>query len=90
MRDVLKVLILSSWLYLLVSLLNIFNFLTRYGDDVLDRMWRPYNSTDWEAIKAPYSSSVLSENEFKLPATVMETAVKPLSGTSLDLTFGGD
>ena len=88
MRDVLKVLILSSWLYLLVSLLNIFNFLTRYGDDVLDRMWVPFNLIYWKAIKAPYSSSVLSENEFKLPATVMETAVKPVNG-SLDFYLVG-
>ncbi|XP_019077601.2 putative leucine-rich repeat receptor-like serine/threonine-protein kinase At2g19230 [Vitis vinifera] len=61
----------------------------RYGDDVLDRIWGPYSWSSGESIKAPYSSSGLSENQFKLPAKVMETAVKPVNGTSLDFYLDG-
>ncbi|RVW52017.1 putative leucine-rich repeat receptor-like protein kinase [Vitis vinifera] len=80
---------LDRWCFLTVSLLNIFNFSTRYGDDVLDRIWGPYSWSSGESIKAPYSSSGLSENQFKLPAKVMETAVKPVNGTSLDFYLDG-
>ncbi|XP_034696852.1 putative leucine-rich repeat receptor-like serine/threonine-protein kinase At2g19230 [Vitis riparia] len=61
----------------------------RYGDDVLDRIWGPYSWSSGESIKASYSSSGLSENQFKLPAKVMETAVKPVNGTSLDFYLDG-
>ena len=50
---------------------------------MLDRLWDSFQSSVWEAIKAAYSSSMLSENEFKLPAKIMETAVKPVNATSL-------
>lgn len=66
-----------------------FNFSTRYGDDPLDRIWSPYIGFNWEAIKAPYGSSELSENVYKLPATIMETAVKPINGTTLTFYLDG-
>ena len=72
-----------------MSLLNIFNCLTRYQDDVLDRLWEPFSWSYWEPVKAPYSTSALTENEYKLPAKIMETAVKPVNGTSLDFYLEG-
>eukprot|EP00261_Vitis_vinifera_P023137 XP_010654895.1 PREDICTED: putative leucine-rich repeat receptor-like protein kinase At2g19210 [Vitis vinifera] len=65
------------------------NETVRYGDDELDRIWNAYYFPDWKSIQAPYSSSSLSETEFKLPPKVMETAVKPLSGSYLNFTLGG-
>ncbi|XP_034696439.1 putative leucine-rich repeat receptor-like serine/threonine-protein kinase At2g19230 [Vitis riparia] len=68
--------------------LTVHNFSPRYGDDVLDRLWNAFYFPYWESIQAPYSSSLLSETEFKLPPKVMETAVKPLSGSYLNFTLG--
>ncbi|RVX17214.1 putative leucine-rich repeat receptor-like protein kinase [Vitis vinifera] len=68
--------------------LTVHNFSPRYGDDVLDRLWNARYFPHWESIQAPYSSSLLSETEFKLPPKVMETAVKPLSGSYLNFTLG--
>ena len=69
--------------------LTVHNFSPRYGDDELDRLWNAFYFPYWKSIQAPYSSSLLSETEFKLPPKVMETAVKPLSGSYLNFTLGG-
>ena len=68
--------------------LTVHNFSPRYGDDELDRLWNAFYFPYWKSIQAPYSSSLLSETEFKLPPKVMETAVKPLSGSYLNFTLG--
>ena len=86
-----SVVLLLSFLviYSCVSLLNIFNCLTRYQDDELDRIWNPFIWSGWESIKASYSTSALSGNEYRLPAKIMETAAKPVNGTSLDFYLEG-
>lgn len=64
----------------------------RDEDDVFDRIWSSFpDKAGWISITAPYVSSSLSGNHFKLPETVMATATtfanatEPL-GFSLDIS----
>lgn len=60
-----------------------------FGNDATDRMWRPFTVRYGKFIKAPYSSSVLSQSEYKLPTKVMETTLKVVNATSLDFYLVG-
>lgn len=65
------------------------NFSPRYEDDVVDRIWSPYTYVGGEAIVAPSSNTGFVENVYELPVKVMETAVKPGSGNTLDFYLDG-
>ncbi|KAK0596583.1 hypothetical protein LWI29_017035 [Acer saccharum] len=56
----------------------------RYGDDIYDRIWEPYNRPNWATIST--SSSVYTGMDYQQPSTVMSTAVTPLNGND-SLTF---
>ncbi|KAA8541723.1 hypothetical protein F0562_022875 [Nyssa sinensis] len=49
----------------------------RYGNDVYDRIWSPYNFAKWDSISTKFSNDSFSDNNYKPPSIVMETAVRP-------------
>ncbi|KAF8388902.1 hypothetical protein HHK36_025583 [Tetracentron sinense] len=56
----------------------------RYADDVYDRIWSPYEQSDWE----PFSTSLKVEKVsdvskyYMVPSTVMSTAVRPIKANN--------
>ncbi|XP_015889957.3 putative leucine-rich repeat receptor-like protein kinase At2g19210 isoform X2 [Ziziphus jujuba] len=57
----------------------------RYKEDAYDRMWFPYNIPSSVSINSSFTIDSLNDNEYKLPSTVMKTAMRPLDvNDSLD------
>ncbi|KAK0598006.1 hypothetical protein LWI29_030731 [Acer saccharum] len=74
----------SLLLYLRLDLGSTTNETIRYGDDIYDRIWEPYNRPDWVTIST--SSLVYPVMEYQQPSAVMSTAVTPSNGND-SLTF---
>ncbi|RYQ87545.1 hypothetical protein Ahy_B09g095058 [Arachis hypogaea] len=63
----------------------------RYEDDPYDRIWEPYWDDKWTQLSSGFSSDNLIQNDFKVPAVVMETAATPKNATaSLDFQWEDD
>ncbi|RDX71291.1 LRR receptor-like serine/threonine-protein kinase IOS1, partial [Mucuna pruriens] len=57
----------------------------RYKDDVYDRFWNTYgDNSDWRTLSVSIPSDSLdqNQNDYKLPAIVMSTAVAPVNANS--------
>jgi hypothetical protein len=54
----------------------------RYKDDVYDRIWLPYESSDWRRLTTSLSNDELHQNTYKPPAIVMSTAVTPINDSA--------
>lgn len=62
------------------------NQIIRYKDDNYDRMWFPYHGS--ASINTSFTIDSLVESEYRLPSTVMKTAVKPMNvNDSLEFDF---
>ncbi|GAU24789.1 hypothetical protein TSUD_356190 [Trifolium subterraneum] len=60
----------------------------KYDDD--DRIWLPYElSSDWRRLSTSFNNDDLYQNDYKLPAIVMSTAVTPVN-ESAPLQFHWD
>ncbi|KAK1548923.1 hypothetical protein Q3G72_003158 [Acer saccharum] len=46
----------------------------RLKDDANDRIWSPYTKSNWVTISSPFN---VSQNDYLLPSTVMQTAAMP-------------
>ncbi|KAL4286007.1 hypothetical protein AHAS_Ahas19G0043100 [Arachis hypogaea] len=70
---------------------GISNLTYRYEDDPYDRIWEPYWDDKWTQLSSGFSSDNLIQNDFKVPAVVMETAATPKNATaSLDFQWEDD
>ncbi|KAF3450658.1 hypothetical protein FNV43_RR06747 [Rhamnella rubrinervis] len=64
------------------------NQIVRYKEDAFDRMWFPYNIPSSVSINTSFPVGSLNENEYKLPSSVMKTAMRPSDANgSLDFEF---
>ncbi|MCH80001.1 receptor-like protein kinase, partial [Trifolium medium] len=61
---------------------SITNLEYRYKDDVYDRIWLPYESSDWRRLTTSLINDDLVQNTYKPPAIVMSTAVTPINATA--------
>ncbi|KAG6530390.1 probable LRR receptor-like serine/threonine-protein kinase At1g05700 [Zingiber officinale] len=61
----------------------------RYPDDPIDRVWTPWNSSEWNWNDVSTDSTVenLSEDLFEVPSVGMQTAVTPINSSSLVLAW---
>ncbi|MED6146637.1 hypothetical protein PIB30_036427 [Stylosanthes scabra] len=63
----------------------------RYKDDPYDRIWEPYWDDEWTELSGRLSNDDFSQNDFKPPAVVLETAATPINPTaSLDFHWEDD
>jgi len=64
----------------------------RYTGDVYDRIWSPCElSSDWRRLNTSLNSDDLVQGEYKLPITVMSTAVTPLNASApLQIQWNAD
>ncbi|KAK1576579.1 hypothetical protein Q3G72_015060 [Acer saccharum] len=65
----------SMQLYLRWDLGSKSNKPIRYKDDIYDRIWSPYTTSDWETISTSFQVS--PDMNFQQPSAVMSTAVIP-------------
>ncbi|KDP40832.1 hypothetical protein JCGZ_24831 [Jatropha curcas] len=64
------------------------NDIIRYHDDVYDRMWNPYTSSECNSLNTSLAIDSLVGTDFNLPSKVMQTAVKPMNADEpLNLEF---
>jgi len=54
----------------------------RYKDDVYDRIWMPYESSDWRRISTSLNNDGLMQDSYNSPAIVMRTAVTPVNASA--------
>ncbi|XLS70188.1 hypothetical protein HN51_027053 [Arachis hypogaea] len=70
---------------------GITNLTYRYKDDPYDRIWEPYWDQKWIQLSGRLSNDDMGQNDFKLPALVMETSATPKNATaSLDFYWEDD
>ncbi|KAK2352999.1 putative LRR receptor serine/threonine-protein kinase [Trifolium repens] len=70
-------------LFMRYDLGSITNSEYRYKDDVYDRIWFPYElSSDWRRLSTSLNNDDLNQNDYKLPAIVMSTAITPLNANA--------
>ena len=63
----------------------------RYKDDLYDRLWEPYSGNQWTQLSSTFSNDDLIQNDYKLPAVVMNTAATPINaGASLNFYWDAD
>ena len=65
--------------FVCVCVFFFFNF--RYQQDVLDRIWRPFNSDIWNVANATETLTI-DANTYEPPQLVMRTAVTPKEGNN--------
>ncbi|RHN39198.1 putative transferase [Medicago truncatula] len=61
---------------------SITNLEYRYKDDVYDRIWSPYESSDWRRLSTSLNNNALAQNSYKPPAIVMTTAATPVNASA--------
>ncbi|MCH89846.1 receptor-like protein kinase, partial [Trifolium medium] len=54
----------------------------RYKDDIYDRIWLPYESSDWRQLSTSLNNDELDKNDYKVPAIVLRTAVTPVNASA--------
>ncbi|XP_062087601.1 putative leucine-rich repeat receptor-like serine/threonine-protein kinase At2g19230 [Humulus lupulus] len=56
----------------------------RYKDDVMDRIWEPFNYEKWNIINDTLKETdVIRQNMYEPPSVVMSTAVEPFNETDI-------
>ena len=56
--------------------------LLRYGDDVCDRIWKPYNYKEWTSLSTSLTIESPSSNPYRPPSVVMSTAATPINSSA--------
>lgn len=56
--------------------------LLRYGDDVCDRIWKPYNYIEWTSLSTSLTIECSPIPHRWLPSVVMSTAATPINDST--------
>ena len=62
--------------------ITLYVLITRYPDDVFDRIWSPHNFHLWETLNTSLTVDFQANNHYQVPSVVMQTAATPINGSN--------